>query len=73
MAEHAPLDPELNRIGRSIYDAAFEVHRTLGPGLLESVYKACLADELARRGFSVRLEVPLPVIYKETHLDTGFD
>src|SRR5262249_2113415 len=65
-------DPELNRIGREIFDAAFEVHRNLGPGLLESVYKACLAAELARRGFSVRFEVPVPVVYKETHLETGF-
>jgi len=72
VADHEPLDPNLNRIGRLIYDAAFEVHRLLGPGLLESTYKACLAAELATRGLSVRFEVPVPVIYKGVHLETGY-
>jgi GxxExxY protein len=72
VSDHAPLDPKLNAIGRAIYDAAFEVHRQLGPGLLESVYKACLAKELALRGMSVRMEVPVPLIYRDMHLETGF-
>ncbi len=72
MAEHEPLDPNLNRIGRLIYDAAFEVHRALGPGLLESTYKACFAAELASRGLSARCEVAVPVVYKDTHLETGY-
>ena len=72
MAEYAPIPEENNRIGRAVYDAAFEVHRALGPGLLESVYRACLAEELVRRGFCIRLEVPVPVIYKDSKLPVGF-
>jgi len=72
MAEHAPLPDSVNVVGRAIYDAAFEVHRHLGPGLLESVYKICLAEELVRRGYSVRFEVAVPVVYKETKLGAGF-
>lgn len=52
--------------------AAIEVHKALGPGLLESAYKACLAHELALRAIDFRQEQPLPVVYKECHLDCGY-
>lgn len=52
--------------------AAFEVQRELGPGLLESVYKACLARELADDGLRVRQEVPIPVHFKGISIDCGF-
>ncbi|HNT76650.1 MAG TPA: GxxExxY protein [Anaerolineae bacterium] len=54
-----------------IIGAAIEVHRHLGPGLLESVYQACLAHELALRGISFKLEKSLPVMYKGTNVDCG--
>lgn len=72
MAEYAPLPPELNRITGAIVQAAIRVHQSLGPGLLESVYEACLAQELMAAGHSVRCQVPLPVEYNGLRLEVGF-
>jgi GxxExxY protein len=72
MSEHAPIPDRVNAIAKDVVDAAIKVHAALGPGLLESVYTACLAQELAARGHSVRGEVPLPVVYEDTKLDVGF-
>ena len=55
-----------------IIGAAIEVHRALGPGLLESVYENCLAHELALRGFGVRRQVELPVEYRGVRMECGF-
>ncbi len=55
-----------------IIGAALEVHRTLGPGLLESAYSTCLAYELMLRGVSFEKEKPLPVRYKDVLLDCGY-
>jgi len=55
-----------------IIGAALEVHRTLGPGLLESAYAACLAHELTLRDVSFDKEKPLPVRYKDVLLDCGY-
>ncbi|NCO38922.1 MAG: GxxExxY protein [Armatimonadetes bacterium CG_4_10_14_3_um_filter_66_18] len=63
---------ELNRISEAIIGAAIEVHRALGPGLLESAYEACLAFELAQRGVSVKQQEPLPVVYKDVKLECGY-
>jgi GxxExxY protein len=63
---------ELNKITEAIIGAAIEVHRVLGPGLLESAYLACLVFELRQRGFQVLEQVPLPLIYKEVELDCGY-
>lgn len=54
---------EVERIATAIVDSAYKVHTTLGPGLLESVYEACLAHELRKRGFDVKRQLLLPVIY----------
>jgi GxxExxY protein len=63
---------ELNKITEIIIGAAIEVHRALGPGLLESAYAACLVYELRQRGLNVLQEVPLPLVYKEVKLDCGY-
>lgn len=63
---------ELNRITEQIIEAAVEVHRALGPGLLESTYEACLVYELSQRGLYVEQQKPLPITYKEVHLDIGY-
>jgi GxxExxY protein len=55
-----------------IIGAAIEVHRKLGPGLLESVYRACLARELVLRGLSFEQEKPLPVEYKGVLIDCSY-
>ncbi|MBI5760794.1 MAG: GxxExxY protein [Planctomycetales bacterium] len=63
---------ETNDITQAIIGAAIEVHKRLGPGLLESAYRACLAYELRKRGFEVQEEKPVPVIYDDVTLDCGF-
>lgn len=63
---------ELNDITHAIIGAAIEVHRVLGPGLLENAYRQCLAYELRKRGFTVEEEKPVPVIYDEVKLECGF-
>ncbi len=55
-----------------IIAAAVEVHRELGPGLLESAYQACMCRELSLRRIDFRTEVALPVDYKDIHLDCGY-
>ena len=62
----------LDSITRRIIGAAIEVHRRLGPGLLESAYEACLAFELREMGLRVEQQKPLPVVYKEVNLDCGY-
>ena len=54
-----------------ILAGALEVHRNLGPGLLESVYRNCLAEQLAIEGLSAQREVPIPVSYNVTRLQLG--
>jgi GxxExxY protein len=61
-----------NRVGTAIVHCALNVHRNLGPGLLESTYTACLAYELLEAGLEVFTEHPLPVIYKDVKLDCGY-
>ncbi len=62
----------LNTITEQVIGAAIEVHRTIGPGLLESAYEACLVFELRERGFKVEQQKPLPVVYKNVKLDCGY-
>ena len=61
-----------NAIAKEIVDAAFRIHTALGPGLLESVYDAVLAFELGRRGLRVTRQQPIPVVYEDIRIDTGF-
>ncbi len=57
---------------KRVIGAAIEVHRLLGPGLLESAYRQCIAREFGLAGIPFRLEVPIPIIYKGLNLDCGF-
>jgi GxxExxY protein len=61
-----------NEIGTILLDAAFAVHKELGPGLLESTYEVCLSYESVQRGLFIETQVPLPVVYKEVKLDCGY-
>ncbi len=61
-----------NAIAKEIVDAAFRIHTTLGPGLLESVYQTVLAYELGRRGLRTVSQQPIPVVYEHVRIDTGF-
>ena len=64
------MDIEL--VGWHVVDGSISVHSGLGPGLLESAYKACLTYELRKRGLRVETEVPLPVIYDGVKVDAGY-
>ena len=61
-----------NGISSKIIGAAIEVHKQLGPGLLESTYETCLAYELKEMGLDVKQQQALPVVYKEVKLDAGY-
>ena len=67
-----PVSAGVERVGRAVVDAAFTVHRALGPGLLESVYEACLAEELRQAGLTVERQVGVPVAYGDARVDVGF-
>jgi GxxExxY protein len=61
-----------NAIGKVVVDAAVQVHRELGPGLLETVYEVVLAHELEHRGLRVERQVPVPVVYRDLRFEEGF-
>jgi len=66
-----PIPPETEATARSVVDAAFAVHKAMGPGLLETVYEACLCHELAKRGVAFQRQLALPVVYDGVRLDAG--
>jgi GxxExxY protein len=71
--ENCPLTAsQLNELSSRIIDAAMQVHRTLGPGLLESAYEACLAYELKERGMKALTQVAMPVTYGPVQIDVGY-
>ncbi len=63
---------ELEGVGSKIVDAAYHVHKELGPGLLESVYEYCLIEELKSRNLTVASQTKLPVVYKGNQLNKEF-
>jgi GxxExxY protein len=63
---------EIEEVGKQIVDSAIKVHRALGPGLLESAYQTCLAQELRKRGLHVECEIPQPVQYDGIQIDAGY-
>jgi GxxExxY protein len=67
-----PLPPEDERIARLIVDAAYTVHKTLGAGLLESVYETCLCHELGKRGVTYKRQVVVPLVYDGIKFAEGF-
>jgi GxxExxY protein len=70
--EGAPISSHVEQIGRAVLDASFAVHRALGPGLLETVYEHCLAEELRQAGLHVEQQVPVPVVYGSVRLQVGY-
>ncbi len=61
-----------NKLTGSIIGCAIEVHKILGPGLLESAYEECLAFEISKSGLSVKRQKPVPVVYKKIKLECGY-
>ena len=67
-----PLSADDERIATIVVHAAYLVHKTLGPGLLESVYEVCLAHEIRKQGLEVRRQEPVPIVYDNLRFDEGF-
>jgi len=63
---------ERDQITHEVIDSAYKVHTKLGPGLLESAYRTCLAYELRKKGLKVEAEKPLPIIYEDIKLECGY-
>jgi len=63
---------EFDELSKRVIGCAIEVHRHLGPGLLESAYEQCLAHELSRNEIAFQLQLALPVQYKDVRLDCGY-
>jgi GxxExxY protein len=71
MKPFEPISRETEALAKEIIDAAFKVHKTLGPGLLESVYEVCLCHELSGRNIPFKSQVSMPVVYEDVRLDAG--
>ena len=69
---YAPLSAREERIAKLIVDAAYTVHKALGPGLLESVYEPCFCHELGKRSLSFQRQVIVPIVYDGITFDQGF-
>jgi GxxExxY protein len=63
---------EINRLTEQVIGCAIEIHKQLGPGLLESAYETCLEHELKLAGLNVQRQVAVPVVYREIKLDCGY-
>ena len=70
--EDAEVGTGLNQLTENVIGACIEVHRSLGPGLLESSYELCLCRELSLRGIPFERQKPIPIEYKEVKLDCGY-
>src|SRR4051794_9500166 len=68
---YEPPSDEIERLAKITFDCALKVHRTLGPGLLESVYETCLAYELEKNGLVCQCQAGLPVFYDGLSMDAG--
>lgn len=66
-----PIPDQLERVGKEVVDAAYKVHRNLGPGLLEKIYEACLVHELRKKGLKAERQVPVSIIYDSLEFDEG--
>ena len=69
---HQEIDIELDAMAKGVVDAAFKVHKVLGPGLLESTYQACLEIELERRGVPFAAQEQLPISYEGVRIEGAY-
>ena len=69
--QYKPLSKEEEEIAKKIVDAAYTVHKNLGPGLLEKVYEVCFCHELSKRGLKNKRQIDLPIVYDGITFDEG--
>ena len=72
MTIYQPLTVEEERIGKAVVEAAYKVHKELGPGLLEKVYEVCFCHVLTKAGFDVKRQLDVPIIFDGLFFDEGF-
>jgi GxxExxY protein len=65
------ISEEEERIGKAIVDSAFRIHKELGPGLLEKVYEVCFCHELTKKGFLVKRQLDIPIVYDGIVFEEG--
>ncbi|MCU0474346.1 MAG: GxxExxY protein [Bacteroidales bacterium] len=65
------ISEEEERIGKAVVDAAFTIHKELGPGLLEKVYEVCFSHELSKKGFRTRRQIDIPIVYDGIVFEEG--
>lgn len=70
-AKYTPISDSTERIGKLIVDAAYQVHKNLGPGLLEKVYEICFCHELTKRGLSYQRQIDIPIVYDNLEFQEG--
>ena len=68
---HLPLTPREEEVGKMIVDAAYTVHKSLGPGLLERVYEVCFCHELIKRDLFVQRQINIPIVYDGIQFEEG--
>ena len=66
-----PIPDRLERVGKEVVDAAYKVHKNLGPGLLEKIYEACLVHELTKKGLKAERQVPVSISYDNLEFEEG--
>jgi GxxExxY protein len=71
MDKYKELSQEEEQIGRAVVNAAYIIHKELGPGLLEKVYEVCMAHELRKAGFDVLRQIDIPIVYDGIQFDEG--
>lgn len=71
MNTYKELSQQEEEIGKAIVNAAYQIHKELGPGLLEKVYEVCMAHELRKIGFDVKRQIDIPIIYDNIQFDEG--
>jgi len=71
LSRFTPIPVETEKIGKIIVNAAFEVHKNLGPGLLEKVYEVCFCHELTKAGLEFQRQVDIPIVYDDLKFNEG--
>lgn len=68
---YLPLSPEEEAVGKAVVNAAYTVHKALGPGLLEKVYEVCFCHVLKKNGYHVKRQINIPIVFDDIVLDEG--
>ena len=71
MNRYKELSQEEEQIGKAVVNAAYKIHKELGPGLLEKVYEVCMAHEMRKAGFNVMRQIDIPIVYDGIQFDEG--